>query len=153
MKKRIIRYFKNVFGTILILLLLGIVILISLNGSFEYGNNPLNINLEKFASPKRVQLRNYQSNHEGELIDALQKSQIWANGVVFNPGGYTHTSVAIRDAISAISVPVVEVHISNVAAREDFRKISVISDVAIGSITGFGWKSYLYGIQALIDLK
>ena len=99
-----------------------------------------------------IEVRCMQSNHEGGLIDALQEARNWAAGVVFNPGGYTHTSVAIRDAISAISLPVVEVHLSNVYAREEFRRHSLISAVCKGKVVGFGWRSYVLGLQGLIEL-
>ena len=99
-----------------------------------------------------AELKCFQSNHEGALIDALQDAQMWADGVLFNPGGYTHTSVALRDVIAAIRIPVIEVHLSNVYAREEFRHTSMISAVCKGKIIGFGWRSYTVGLRALVEL-
>ena len=95
-------------------------------------------------------MRTYQSNHEGRLLDALQRARRWAAGIVINPGAYGHTSYALRDCIAGINVPTVEVHLSDVDAREPFRRISTIADVCVGKISGRGPKSYLDGIDLLL---
>lgn len=94
----------------------------------------------------------FQSNSEGTLVDHLHDAAAWADGALFNPGGYTHTSVALRDAIAAVSYPVVEVHLSNPAAREDFRHRSLISPVCLGSVAGFGAAGYDSAYRALRDV-
>jgi len=109
----------------------------------------INQQLSEAAIPLGLEIHTFQSNSEGSLIDALQEARHWAAGVVFNPGAYTHNSVALRDCISAITPPVIEVHISNIYARDEFRHKSVLSPVCAGKITGFGWRSYLLALQAL----
>lgn len=95
-----------------------------------------------------LEVRCAQSNSEGELISHLHDAQNWAVGVVFNPGGYSHTSIALRDAIAAIQIPVIEVHISNIFSREDFRHVSITAPASSGQISGFGWQSYLLALYA-----
>ena len=119
-------------------------------GSMTLGD--INTRLIELGKEFGAELKCFQSNHEGALIDALQDAQMWADGVVFNPGGYTHTSIALRDAITALKIPVIEVHLSNVYAREEFRHTSMISGVCKGKITGFGWRSYTLGLRALAEL-
>ena len=115
-----------------------------------YGTKTFEEFLEELRARFVEDRRDYlQSNVEGELINALHGSVGEYDGVVFNAGGYTHTSVALRDAISAISTPVVEVHISSILAREEFRHVSMLAPVAVGSIMGFGLDSYVLGIEAL----
>lgn len=111
----------------------------------------INARLHALAQELGVSIRCFQSNHEGELIEALHGARAWAEGVVFNPGAFTHTSIALRDAIAAIGIPVVEVHLSNVYAREEFRHRSLIAPVCLGSIAGFGWQSYALALRALAE--
>ena len=111
----------------------------------------INQALQELATKEDLELRLTQSNSEGALIDAVQAAHDWADGIVINPGGYTHTSIALRDAIAAVRLPTVEVHVSNIYAREEFRHHSYISAASIGVICGFGVKSYELAIEALAE--
>ncbi len=93
----------------------------------------------------------YQSNHEGEIIDSIHDERHWAQGIIINPGAFTHYSYAIRDALSAVNIPAVDVHLTNIHHREDFRQLSVISPVCIGQVTGLGKNSYLEGLKLLLQ--
>jgi 3-dehydroquinate dehydratase II len=112
----------------------------------------INQALKKAAGIKKVSLSIFQSNHEGEIVDMIGKASKKYQGVLINPAAYTHTSVAIRDALAACSIPAVEVHLSNIYSREEFRQKSLISPVVKGTIMGFGKDSYLLGLSALLDI-
>jgi 3-dehydroquinate dehydratase II len=107
--------------------------------------------LVEIGKSLQVDVRSYQSNHEGALVDAIHAARTLHQGIVINAGAYTHTSVALRDAISAVQIPTVEVHLSNIHKREEFRHHSYLSAVAVGQICGFGANSYYLGLQALVD--
>lgn len=120
-----------------------------------YGNwslTEINDRITNIGNELGFEVKPYQSNIEGELINALHEARKWAKGVIFNPGGYTHTSVALRDAVAAIGIAVIEVHLSNVYAREDFRRRSLVAPVCKGRICGFGWWSYVLALYAFQDL-
>jgi 3-dehydroquinate dehydratase-2 len=107
--------------------------------------------LQETAARCGAELRILQSNHEGALLDAIHEAMDWADGLLINPGAYTHTSAALRDAIAGVGLPAVEVHLSNVHSREEFRHTSLIAPVCVGQISGFGWRSYMLGLEALLD--
>ena len=117
-----------------------------------YGTQTLadiNADLALAAKELGVELDCFQSNHEGELIDRIQEAMSSADGILINPGGFTHSSVALRDALVATGLPVVEVHLSNVYAREAFRQVSYVSPIATGVISGLGAAGYRFGLEAL----
>lgn len=112
----------------------------------------LEARLKRLGAGLGVEVRCEQYQCEGKLIEALHRAAGWASGVVFNPAAYTHYSIALRDAVAALAIPVIEVHLTNIAAREPFRQVSVIAPVACGSITGLGATGYELGLRALVEL-
>jgi len=127
--------------------------LLGLREPHVYGTETLagiNAELEEEARTLGVTLEFFQSNHEGEILDYLEEVPSRAQGILINPAGLTHTSVSLRDALAAVDLPVVEVHLSNPAAREEFRQRSFVAPVALGTVAGFGKKSYLFGLRGLV---
>ena len=130
---------------------------LNLLGSREpdiYGNTTLeeiNGDLTSAAKEWGAEVEFFQSNYEGALVDRIQESQSWADGILINPGGLTHTSVTLRDALAATGLPIVEIHLSNIFAREEFRQHSFVSPIALGVISGFGPMGYGLGLNALLE--
>ena len=112
----------------------------------------INKDLKKAAQAKKVTLEIMQSDHEGDIVEKIGKAKGRFDAILINPAAYTHTSVAIRDAISAVNIPTVEVHLSNIYSREEFRHTSLIAPVAKGQVSGFGKVSYLLGLEAILSL-
>ena len=120
----------------------------------KYGTNTLediNASVKKLAVKLEVEVEFFQSNCEGELVSKIQQVKKNFDGIIINPAAYTHTSIAIRDAILAVTKPCIEVHLSNIYTREEFRHHSYIAPVSVGQITGFGIDSYLLGLRALVS--
>ncbi|MHB1357402.1 MAG: type II 3-dehydroquinate dehydratase [Anaerolineae bacterium] len=120
-----------------------------------YGSDTLaqiNDRIRHWAGTHQIELRIVQSNHEGELIDQIHQAMGWANGIVINAGAYTHYCYAIRDALVGVGIPAIEVHLSNIQAREEFRHHSVIAPVCRGQICGMGWYGYILALQGLQQL-
>ncbi|HWI54369.1 MAG TPA: type II 3-dehydroquinate dehydratase [Desulfobacteria bacterium] len=112
----------------------------------------INGKLIDLAKELEVNLEFYQSNHEGLLVDRIHQAMSEVDGILFNPGAFTHYSIALRDALSGVKLPCVEVHLSNIHSREEFRKVSVLAPVCVGQISGFGETSYLLGLRAVVEI-
>lgn len=121
-----------------------------------YGKKPLEeIDIEIKAAAERlgIDLRILQSNSEGTLIDTIQEHRRWADAIVINPGGLTHYSIALRDALVSVRLPIIEVHLSNVHAREEFRRHSVIAPITLGQVVGFGGFGYVMALEAIVNVE
>ncbi len=119
-----------------------------------YGADTLeqvNARIRDWASSNGVEARIFQSNHEGAILDEMHRGLGKVHGILINPGAFTHYSYAIRDAVAALGIPAVEVHLSNIYAREPFRHTSVIAPVAVGQVSGFGAQSYILGLEGLVS--
>ncbi|MCL5952876.1 MAG: type II 3-dehydroquinate dehydratase [Chloroflexi bacterium] len=116
--------------------------------SFDEINN----RVVKAGQENGAEVRVFHSNSEGGIVDAIQEARNWADGIILNPGAYAHYSIAIRDALSAVKLPAVEVHLTNVHARDEFRHRLVISPVCVGVIAGLGWRGYIYALHALLGV-
>jgi 3-dehydroquinate dehydratase-2 len=112
----------------------------------------LNADIQSSCRTKNIRVKFFQSNHEGEIVDCIHRLRKWANGIIINPGALTHYSYSLRDAIAGVSIPTVEVHLSDIHKREAFRKVSVVQPVCIKQISGKGKNSYLEAIDVLIEL-
>jgi 3-dehydroquinate dehydratase-2 len=112
----------------------------------------INEKIQKFGKEKGIEISIFQTNYEGKIIDIISENREKVDGIIINPGAYTHTSLAIRDVIRAVKVPTIEVHLSNIFAREEFRHTSLIAPVCVGMISGFGINSYILALEALINI-
>lgn len=112
----------------------------------------IDVALQQAAREKQVGIRSFQSNHEGAIIDAIHDARESADGIIINPGALTHYSYAVADALSSVKLPAIEVHLSNIYAREEYRRKSVVGPVVVGTICGFGWRGYLLALDALVTV-